>query len=250
MSKKRRLKRFLKDGRTVMVPMDHGVSKPISGLEEIERIIREIDGIVDAIVLHKGVAKSIGYVEEMECALIVHLSASTCLREPNEKVLVGSVEKAIKLGAEGVSIHVNIGSKTERDQLRDLGIVSEVCDDWGMPLLAMVYARGEGLNERDPELVKHCVRIAYELGADVVKTAYTGNVESFSEVVEFAEIPIVIAGGSKKGESEILREVAEAISAGACGVAIGRNVFQHKNPRAMANALRKIVHESLKEVIV
>ena len=114
----------------------------------------------------------------------------------------------------------------------------------------MVYARGEGLNERDPELVKHCVRVAYELGADIVKTAYTGSVDSFAEVVEYAEIPVVIAGGSKKSEFEILREVAEAMSAGASGVAIGRNVFQSDNPKAVARALRMIVHENAKEVII
>lgn len=249
MSKKRRLKRVLPDGRTVIVPMDHGVSKPIEGLTEMERIIREIDGLADAIVLHKGVVKSLDYVNDMNMGLIVHLSASTCIREPNEKVIVTSVEKAIKLGADMVSVHVNIGSKTEREQLKDLGIISDVCDDWGMPLLAMVYARGESINEKDPELVKHCVRIAYELGADVVKTNYTKN---FAEVVEYAEIPVVIAGGSKKSEFELLKEVAEAMECGASGVAIGRNVFQHRNPKSMVRALRMIVHENakLEEVII
>lgn len=249
MSKKRRLKRVLPDGRTVIVPMDHGVSKPIEGLTEIERILREIDGLADAVVLHKGIVKNVQYVDEMNMGLIVHLSASTCLREPNEKVLVTSVEKAIKLGADMVSIHINIGSKTERSQLKDLGTISEVCDDWGMPLLAMVYARGEGIYERDPELVKHCVRVAYELGADIVKTNYTNN---FAEIVEYAEIPVVIAGGSKKNELELLKEVAKAIESGASGVAIGRNVFQHRNPKAIVKALKKIVHENakLEEVII
>ena len=124
MSKKRRLKRVLRDGRTVIVPMDHGVSKPISGIDEIERVLKEIDGVVDAVVLHKGLVKRIDYVNEMDMGLIIHLSASTCLVEPNEKVLVTSVEKAIKLGADAVSVHVNLGSRTEREQLRDLGIVS------------------------------------------------------------------------------------------------------------------------------
>ncbi len=249
MSKKRRLKRVLPDGRTVIVPMDHGVSKPIEGLTEIERILREIDGLADAVVLHKGIVKNVQYVDEMSMGLIVHLSASTCLREPNEKVLVTSVEKAIKLGADMVSVHINIGSKTERRQLKDLGTISEVCDDWGMPLLAMVYARGEGIYERDPELVKHCVRVAYELGADIVKTNYTNN---FAEIVEYAEIPVVIAGGSKKNELELLKEVAKAIESGASGVAIGRNVFQHRNPKAIVKALKKIVHENakLEEVII
>ncbi len=248
--KGRRLRRIMRNGKTVIVPMDHGVSKPIEGIKDIERIIRDIDGIADAVVLHKGIVKRIKYVEEMEMGLIVHLSASTSLVKPNEKVVVTSVEKAIKLGADAVSVHVNLGSESEREQLRDLGTISEVCDDWGIPLLAMVYARGKGIDERDVESVKHCVRVAYELGADIVKTAYTGSVESFAEVVDYAEIPVIVAGGGKKGENEILREVAEAMTAGASGVAIGRNVFQSENPKAMVRALRMIVHENLREVIV
>ena len=245
MGKGRRLKRILRNGRTVIVPMDHGVTQPISGLEDIDSILKQIDGLVDAVVLHKGVVKRSRYVEDMSMGLIVHLSASTCLTEPNEKVLVSSVENALKLGADAVSVHINIGSKTEKQQIRDLGITAEICDDWGLPLLAMVYARGKGLDEKNPELVKHCVRIAYELGADIVKTPYTGNPETFAEVVEVADIPIVIAGGGKKDEIEILKEVVDAISAGAVGVAIGRNVFQHRNPKLMAKALKMIVHDDM-----
>ncbi|MDI3502107.1 MAG: fructose-bisphosphate aldolase, class [Archaeoglobi archaeon] len=231
----------MKDGKTLIVPMDHGVSKPVSGIENIGRVLREIDGVADAVVLHKGIAKKVEYVEEMESSLIIHLSGSTSLISPNEKVLVSSVEKALKLGADAVSVHVNLGSYTERIQLRDLGMVSEICDDWGIPLLAMVYPRGKGIEERDPELVKHCVRVASELGADIVKTAYTDG-RSFPEIVEFSEIPVVIAGGSRKGEEELLREVKEAMESGASGVAIGRNVFQNENPGRLARLLREIVH--------
>jgi len=240
-SKKRRLKRIMKDGKTLIVPMDHGVSKPLRGLERIERVLREIDGKVDAVVLHKGIAKRVEYVDEMESSLIIHLSASTSLVSPNEKVLVSSVEKAIKLGADAVSVHVNLGSETERAQLRDLGTISEICDDWGVPLLAMVYPRGKGMEERDPELVKHCVRVASELGADIVKTSYTDR-RSFPEIIEFSEIPVIIAGGNRKNDEELLREVKEAMESGASGVAIGRNVFQRESPGELAALLREIIH--------
>ncbi len=253
LGKRRRIKKIIRNGRTIIVPMDHGVSKPVEGLEDVDGVLRKIDGIADAVVLHKGIVRRSEYVSKMDMGLIIHLSASTSLVEPNEKVIVTSVEKAIKLGADAVSVHVNIGSRTEKYQLRDLGMISEVCDDWGMPLLAMIYPRGKGIDERDPELVKHAVRIGYELGADIVKTNYTDS-ETFKKIVESADIPIVIAGGAKKDEFMLLREVKDAISAGACGVAIGRNVFQHKNPERIAKALKMIVHdnaslEDVKEVL-
>lgn len=242
--KRRRLGRILKNGRTLMVPMDHGISKPVAGVEKIEDVLRRIDGIADAVVLHKGVVKRIGYVAEMEMGLVVHLSASTCLVDPNDKRIVTSVEKAIELGADAVSVHVNIGSKTEARQLEEVGTISEICDSWGMPLLAMIYPRGEGINERDPEMVKHAIRVGYELGVDIVKTNYTGDPESFAEALEVADVPVVVAGGSKTDELKLLKDVKDAMVAGAVGVAIGRNVFQHGKPELITKALRMIVHEN------
>ncbi len=241
--KRRRLGRIVKNGKTLIVPMDHGISKPVKGLENIDEILRKIDGAVDAVVLHKGVIKRSRYVAEMGMGLIVHLSASTCLVDPNDKRIITSVEKAIELGADAVSVHVNIGSKTEGRQLEEAGRIAEICDSWGMPLLAMIYPRGEGIDEKDPEMVKHAVRVGYEIGADIVKTNYTGSVETFAEVVDVAEVPVVVAGGSKKDEISLLNEVKEAMMAGAIGVAIGRNVFQHPKPELIVKALRKIIHE-------
>ena len=246
--KKRRLRRIMPDGKTLIVPMDHGMSSPIEGIQNIDVILEKIDGIVDAVVLHKGIVKNSKYVENMHSALIIHLSGST-LYHANEKVLVCSVEKAIALGADGVSIHVNIGSKTECDQLRDAGIISEICDSYGIPLLAMMYPRGEKV-EVNKESVKHAVRVGYELGADIVKTCYTGSVESFAEVVEYCDVPVVVAGGSKKSGKELLEEVRGAMLAGAKGVAIGRNVFQSSQPEIIVKDLRRVIHDSTTEVEV
>jgi predicted phospho-2-dehydro-3-deoxyheptonate aldolase len=224
--------------------MDHGItSGPIQGLEEPDRIIEKIKGYVDAIILHKGIAKHSRLIAGFEGGLIIHLSGSTSLGDPNDKRLVSSVEGAIRLGGDAVSVHVNVGSPTEGRQLEILGRVSEVCDSWGIPLLAMMYPRGEGINERDIRNVKHAVRVGYELGADIIKTNFTGSIDSFIEVTENCPVPIVVAGGSKISDKELLAEVKSAILAGASGAAIGRNVFQHSRPDLIVKSLNKIIHE-------
>jgi predicted phospho-2-dehydro-3-deoxyheptonate aldolase len=170
------------------------------------------------------------------------LSASTSLVNPNDKRIITSVEKAIQLGADAVSIHVNVGSKSERKQLVEAGRIEEICDSYGLPLLAMMYPRGENI-QVNTETVKHAVRVGYELGADIVKTSYTGSMESFMEVIELSAVPVVIAGGSKITDVNLLEEVRDALRAGASGVAVGRNIFQHSHPDAMVKALRRVIHD-------
>ena len=234
-------------GKTIIVPMDHGVSSgPMEGIVDIRACVDDVaEGGANAVVLHKGMVKAGHRGKGKDIGLIVHLSASTdWAPTKNEKVLVCSVEEAIKLGADGVSIHVNVGADMEREMLRDFGFVSRVCEEWGMPLLAMVYGRGKDMNQYDPKVVAHCARLGAELGADIVKVPYTGDVESFSYVVAGCPIPVVIAGGPKmKTEREVLEMVYGAIQAGAKGLSIGRNVFQAKNRVKMVRALYKIVHE-------
>jgi DhnA family fructose-bisphosphate aldolase class Ia len=139
---------------------------------------------------------------------------------------------------------VNLGAEDERSMLNDLGNISRVAMEWGMPILAMMYTRGPKIkNEYDVELVKHAARVGAELGADVVKVPYTGSPESFSEVVEGCPVPVVIAGGEKMGnDQDILKMVKGAIEAGGAGVSIGRNVFQHKDPSKIVQVISKIVH--------
>ena len=118
---------------------------------------------------HRGYGRDIG--------LIVHMSASTRLGpDPNNKVMVCSVEEALKMGADAVSVHINIGSETESDQLQALSQTAKSCTEWGMPLLAMMYPRGKAIkNPHDPEVVALAARAGAELGADVIKTNYTGR---------------------------------------------------------------------------
>ena len=250
--KKIRLERIINrhTGRTVIAPMDHGVSNgPMKGIIDIDKTVESISqGGADAILMHKGIVEQghRGYGKDI--GLIVHLSASTSLApNPNNKVIVTSVEKAIQLGADAVSVHVNLGSETESEMLQELGEISETCSYWGIPFLAMMYPRGQKVeNEHDVELVKHAARVGSELGVDIVKTNYTGDPDSFKEVVEGALVPVVIAGGPKVDtDEELLQMVKDSIEVGGAGVAFGRNLFQAENPGKITKAISEVVHNDL-----
>ena len=250
--KKIRLERIINrhTGRTVIAPMDHGVSNgPMKGIIDIDKTVESISqGGADAILMHKGIVEQghRGYGKDI--GLIVHLSASTSLApNPNNKVIVTTVEKAIQLGADAVSVHVNLGSETESEMLQELGEISETCSYWGIPLLAMMYPRGQKVeNEHDVELVKHAARVGSELGVDIVKTNYTGDPDSFKEVVEGALVPVVIAGGPKVDtDEELLQMVKDSIEVGGAGVAFGRNLFQAENPGKITKAISEVVHNDL-----
>ena len=234
--------------RSVIVPMDHGVSSgPIFGITDLRDAIEQVvRGGANAIVEHKGMVGAGHRRSGKDVGLIIHLSASTSLSPyPNTKTLVCTVEEALRLGADAVSIHVNIGDDMERQMLSDFGMVSSRAREWGIPLLAMIYPRGEKItNEYDPGVLKHAARLGAELGADIVKISYSGSVESFREVIAGCRVPVVIAGGEKMdSDREILEMVRGSIDAGGSGVSIGRNIFQHQDPTRMVGAISMIVHE-------
>jgi predicted phospho-2-dehydro-3-deoxyheptonate aldolase len=243
--KKRRLTRIFKeDNRTVIVPMDHGVTiGPCTGIQNMQKTINQLlSGNVDAILVHKGIAKR---VDAGKAGLIVMLSGASNLNpNQNNKVQVCNVQEAVRLGADGVSVHVNVGAQDEDKMLTKLGRVADECDLFGMPLLAMMYPRGPKINdEHAPDVVAHAARLGAELGADIIKTNYTGSVESFKAVIECCPVPVVIAGGPKaKTACDTLEMTAEAMTAGSAGLSIGRNVFQHEKPSLMVKALSAIVH--------
>jgi predicted phospho-2-dehydro-3-deoxyheptonate aldolase len=244
--KELRLRRITENGKMLCIPMDHGLTNgPIRGLDTIYDTIEKIDkGGVTAILVHKGIIRNLNNLPR--AGIIMHLSGSTSLSlTPNKKVRVAGVEEAIRLGADAVSVHINIGAKEEPEMLQKLGMVADECDSWGMPFIAMMYPRGENIkNPTDPDVVKHVARIGAELGADIVKTVYTGNVDTFKEVIKGCPVPIVIAGGPKaETDKEVLEMAKGAVEAGAIGVTFGRNVFQHEKPERIVKALRAIIFE-------
>ncbi len=245
-----RLERIIdrNSGKTVIVPMDHGVSfGPIAGLEDMRAAVSKVvGGGANAILMHKGMVLAGHRGAGRDVGLIIHLSAGTSISpDPNAKELVCSVEEAIKLGADAVSVHINLGAETDKEMLAQLGFVSEQCMEWQMPLVAKMYTRGPKIkNEFDVANVKLAARVGAELGADIVKVPYTGSTHTFAEVVGGCPVPVVIAGGEKmESDEDIFKMVDEALKAGAKGLSIGRNAFQHKSPEKIVSALCKMVHE-------
>lgn len=242
-----RLRRIAPAGRAVVLPMDHGVSSgPLRGLEQPAATVdRARRGGATAVVVHKGLIPAITTALG-DMGLILHLSASTSLNpDTNDKRLVATVEEGVKLGADGISVHVNVGADTESRMVEDLGATARACQAYGMPLLAMMYPRGPDIEDpHDVDLVKHVARLGAELGADLIKCPYTGTPETFQEVVDTCPVPVVISGGPKMGSPQELLEMVEgALRAGAAGVSIGRNAFQAKDPVATIRAMRQLVVE-------
>jgi fructose-bisphosphate aldolase/2-amino-3,7-dideoxy-D-threo-hept-6-ulosonate synthase len=242
-----RLGRILKDDKMLCIPMDHGISDgPIKGLEDAHGMIFQCASAgLTCVLVNKGIIKTMPRPPGI--GLIAHFSGSTTLGPaPNRKMLMGSVEEALRLGADAVSLHINVGAKEEPEMLHKLGMISDKCDEWSVPLVAMMYPRGENIkNPHDPEIVAHAARIGAEAGADIVKAVYTGDPDSFKRVVRGCPVPIVIAGGPKAStDREILEMCSGAMAAGAKGVTFGRNIFQHKNPPSMVRALYKVIIEN------
>ncbi|HJJ48621.1 MAG TPA: 2-amino-3,7-dideoxy-D-threo-hept-6-ulosonate synthase [Methanocorpusculum sp.] len=243
-----RMERILdrESGKLVIVPLDHGMSMgPIPGLTSLSDTVDAVSrGGATSVLLNKGMIAAGHRRCGNDIGLIMHLSAGTGLGgDPDGKVIVSTVEEALTFGADAVSIHINLGAESEGAMLKSAGEISRSCAEWGMPLLAMVYPRGPKVKDPcDTDAVKRCARAAAELGADLVKTNYTGDIDSFREVVRGTTIPVLIAGGPKmQTDLELLSMVRDAVDAGASGVSIGRNIFQHKNVTAITRAVSAIV---------
>ncbi|MGN9911769.1 2-amino-3,7-dideoxy-D-threo-hept-6-ulosonate synthase [Phytohabitans sp. LJ34] len=231
-----------------VVPLDHSVtSGPITRNGQLNRLVGQLaENGVDAVVLHKGALRHIDVRWFRSLSLVVHLSASTRhAPDPDAKYLVSSVAEALRLGAHAVSVHVNVGSETEGRQIGDLAAVAEACDRWGVPLVAMLYPRGPKVADgRLADLVAHAAVIAADLGADLVKSALPKAASGITEVTASCPVPVLAAGGSaSSGADGALRHLAEAMRAGAGGIAAGRLVFTATDPAAMARRVAALVHD-------
>ena len=233
------------DGRHLLIPLDHSVSDgPIVPAAQWDDLLRAlVDGGADGIIVHKGRARTVAPEILKNCALVVHLSASTAQSaDVHAKVLVGDVEEAVRLGADAVSVHVNIGSDTEARQLADLGSVARSCDAWGMPLIAMIYPRGPRIEDpRNPALLAHLANVAADLGADMVKTSVALPLERMAEVVAASPLPILAAGGPPDG-SDLVEYGTALMAAGCRGLAVGRRVFTSPSPYTTVSRLAAVVH--------
>ena len=243
-----RLDRLGTDGQYVIVPMDHGITMgAVTGLKDIESTVDAITrGGADSVLTQRGIADRV-HPNLNGAGYIAHLNGSTAIGpDENDKRQTGTVEDALRAGADAVSFHINVGSEYEREQIAGLAELTSEAERYGLPVLAMTYARGPDIDPAADDFnqaVGHAVRLGEELGADVVKTAYTGDAESFQHVVDSTSLPVVIAGGSKGTDEDTLSMVRGAMDAGAAGVSMGRSVFQHDEPEKIARAVASVVHD-------
>lgn len=241
-----RIERIATDGRIVNIPMDHGITLGATkGLVDIESTIDAVTrGGADSVLTQKGIAPRV-HPNKNGAGYVVHLNASTVIGpDTNDKRLTGTVKEAVRAGADAVSLHMNVGSDHEPKQLEDLAKVTREAAEFGMPVLAMTYARGPGIDEHNADSLAHAVRLAEEAGADIAKTAYSGDPDSYRRVAEAVSIPVIMAGGTPQSDEEMLENVRGALDAGAAGVSMGRSVFQHDTPEQMTRAVSSIVHDN------
>ena len=239
-----RLYRIGKNNKYVIVPIDHGLTQgAVDGLRDVESTVDAVTrGGVDAILSQKGIAQRV-HQNKNDAGYIMHLSGSTDIGpDPADKRLTGTVEEAIKVGADAVSYHINVLSEYEGNQIEALAKITKDANEFGMPVLVMCYVRGHEEDMKDPRKISHAVRLGEELGGDIIKTVYTGDSKSFESVVTATSKPVVIAGGKKGTDKETIEMVKGAMDAGAAGVSMGRCIFQHKNPESISRAVVEIVH--------
>lgn len=237
------------DARLFAVPLDHSLSVgPIEGLRSLEPTVRALQaGGVRCLVVHKGAVRSVQPALLPTTLLGVHLSASTSLApDTGRKRIAGSVQEAVRLGADLISVQVNFGDPAEGEMLEDLGHLAEECEALGMPLMCMTYVKQKG-KELDGGALAHACRAAADLGADIVKTNFPGA-EGFRQVVEGTPVPVLVGGGARLDHEEaFLQLVREALATGARGVCIGRNLFQSPDIAASARVVAELIAQRARQ---
>lgn len=239
---------FRENGKAFIVAMDHAaLFGAMDGLQSPGEVIRQVRaGGADAILTSYGVSKQ--FVEEIgDMGLIMRADGglSSLAKERGPLHLIYGVEDALRLGADAVVTMGMPGSRFESQMLPYLSELVSECSKWSMPVLAEMLPAGfENPAEMwTAENIGHACRIGAELGADFIKTTYSGDVESFRMIVEQVYVPIVVLGGTKSEDPrDLLESFHGAIQAGASGVACGRNISQCDEPVKMAAAIAAIVH--------
>ncbi|MPM91768.1 3-hydroxy-5-phosphonooxypentane-2,4-dione thiolase [bioreactor metagenome] len=229
-----------KSGNTVMFAFDHGYFMgSTSGLERLDLIIPKLLGSVDVLMGTRGALRSSVLPEcGKSIALRVTSGSSMIDDDLSHEVVAVDIEDAIRMNADCMAVQTFVGADGELSSLDNLSRVVNAGLRYSIPTMGVV-AVGKQM-ERTDRFFKLATRIVAELGANIIKTYYC---ENFEEVVSACPVPIVVAGGKKLPEDEALTLAYHAISEGAHGLDMGRNIFQSEHPVEMAAAIRKIVHE-------
>jgi len=253
--KSMRLKRVIDQaGVSVVCALDHGMTSPtfLEPLADIStRTAEAVAGGANVIMMSKGMIRLAvpAFSPSTSLALLLSASANPGQGQP-EVVQVADVEEALRLGADAVVLFTALGGSTEARMIQTLAGVGRAAAELGMPLIAeaefpTTYAPTAELKEvYGFEYLRRNVRLCVELGADVVKTNWPGDEDSFGRLVEAANTtPVILAGGARLDDAELLRRMDRAMGAGAIGCSVGRNIFMHRSPEAITRALARVIRE-------
>ena len=250
-----RMKRVIDPaGVSVICALDHGMTSPqfLEPLADIaSRTAEAVAGGANVIMMSKGMVRIAepAFAPTTSLALLLSASANPDRGEP-EVVQIAEVDEAARLGADAAVLFTALAGQSEPGMIRILAGVGRVCESAGMPLIAeaefpTTYASVEDLRDRYGfEYLRRNVRLCGELGADVIKTNWPGDESGFRRLVEAANgIPVVLAGGSRLDDGELLSRMESAMTAGAIGCSVGRNIFMHRSPAAITRALSRVIRE-------
>jgi len=241
-------------GVSVICALDHGMTSPtfLEPLADIATRTREaVAGGANVIMMSKGMVHvaAPAFSPTTSLALLLSASANPERGEP-QIVQIAEVEEAARLGADAVVLFTALGGDTEAGMIRILSAVGRECERHGIPFIAeaefpTTYASVKDLKDKYGfEYLRRNVRLCAELGADIVKTNWPGDGDSFRKLVEAANgIPVVLAGGSRLSDDELLGRMETAMSVGAIGCSVGRNIFMHRAPEAITRALSRVIRE-------
>ncbi len=228
-----------KSGKTLMLAFDHGyIMGSTSGLKRLDVVVPPLADLVDVLMATRGAIRSCVPPIYNKAIALRCTAGSTVLKDDMSNGVIGvDIEDAIRINASCLAVQTFIGSENEKSSLNNLVRVIDNGNKYGIPTLGVV-AVGKQM-ERNTKFFLLATRVIAELGAQIIKTYYC---EDFEKVVAACPVPIVIAGGKKLPKKEVLELVYNAVSQGAAGVDMGRNIFQAKNPIAITNAISMIVH--------
>jgi DhnA family fructose-bisphosphate aldolase class Ia len=257
--KVRRITRLLPGAPALWLPVDDSlITGPTVGLADMENLLLEVSPFLDAVLAFRGTLTRYQNILS-KVPVIENLTASAITTWHTHKSVVASVEGALQRGADAVAAHLNFTDDSQTEMLAHIGAIAESCDRFGLPFLIIAYPRRRNADGSDDnyemlrsdkpdayvELVRHCVRTAAELGADAIKTKYTGDEESFRYAIAASiGVPVLAAGGPRVSDSDSQDVARSCIRGGASGICFGRKIYNAENPRLVARTLRRVIKDA------
>jgi fructose-bisphosphate aldolase/2-amino-3,7-dideoxy-D-threo-hept-6-ulosonate synthase len=247
--KSRRLARLFvgEQKRCLLSPLDHGGwLGPVQGIDRPQTIVEAVlGGGANALLISPGFYRQVAPLVPPSVGIVLRVSLTAGLsRDGSQETPIASLETALRLDADAVAVSIFFGRSGDVEIYRWLAALIDASARYAMPVVAEIMPPDDRAYQA--EAIAHAARIGMEIGADVIKTNYCGDVTAFREIVAGIAVPIIIAGGPSTGEAgDTVALARDAVAGGAAGVAIGRRVWQSDDPGATTAAIAAVLHQGV-----